>query len=179
LTPVNPTTTLRIRAHYTGPFGDHTMLLHAVLGATLSEFQSAVATLIVLFQPLQWDGTTWPTAEFASPGSNIFLPVRAWTPIYQSSTITPDYNACPSMFLNWAGRDTTVGTRVKLYLFETYINIRKDMRWNHGENSVVDAVVDALNDESSVIGNIAGRIPVWNNNGIVGENAYLTHKARR
>lgn len=178
MAPINPTTTLRIRAHYSGPYGDHTMLFHGIAGATLTELVSDVADFASLVGPLQFQGTSWSTAEYANPGSTLFLPVPGWVAINDSSTNDAGPNDSPSRFLNWVGRDTSVGTRVKLYLFETYATAKSDMRWNAGESTAVDAVTDLLNNEASKIGNIAGRIPVWNDYANVGENDYLTHKAR-
>ena len=179
MAPIAPNTALRFRAHYTGPFGDHTMLFHAVTGTTLTDMTLAVAEFASTVGPLQYQGTIWSTAEYAMPGSNIFLPVPGWTAINDSSTNASTANSSPSRFLNWVGRDTSVGTRVKLYLFETYATAKNDMRWNAGESTAIDAVTDLLNSETSVIGNIAGRAPVWNDYANVGENDYLTHKSRR
>lgn len=155
------------------------MLFHGKTGTTLSELVADVTDVITAMNALQWESTTWPTAEWAAAGSGIFLPVSGWTAIDDASTNTPTTDSSPSRFLNWCGRDTTVGTRVKLYLFETYASPKQDMRWNAGESTQIDAVTDLLNDEASHIGNVAGRIPVWNDYANVGENDYLTHKARR
>lgn len=179
MAPVNPTTTIRIRAHYNGPMGDHTMLFHGVTGTALIDLQAAVAAFASLAGDLQYQGTSWTTAEFALAGSAIFLPVPGWVAINDSSTNAANVNSSPSRFLNWVGRDATVGTRVKLYLFEIYATAKQDMRWNAGEAAPIDAITDFLNDEASVIGNIAGRVPVWNDYANVGENDYLTHRARR
>jgi len=179
MAPADPTTTRRFKCWYTGPYGEHVMLFHAISGASVGDFYAGVQEIITLMSEMQYDGVSWDHAEIAAPGSNLFFPYTGWTTITADSVYSPAANDSPSAFLNFCGRSQTDGRRVKLYLFEMGLAPTNNMRLLSSENGGVAAVVIALNDETSVIGTITGSIPVWGEYANTGQNDYLTHKARQ
>src|SRR3569623_185473 len=179
MAPINPTTTMRIRAHYVGPLGSHTMLFHAQDGIDRAEFIGDVQDAIDQMVARQYGTTSWNTAEFADAGESLFFPMDEWTPIASASGISPGTGSPPSAFLQFGGRTTGFGVRVKLYLFETYLAPTQNMRYTAGEAAVVDSVITELRSVDNNIGAINGGAVVWYTYANTGQNDYLTHKARR
>jgi hypothetical protein len=68
---------------------------------------------------------------------------------------------------------------VKLYLFETVEKGNEDMRLLRADSADVDAVLDVLDAFENTISTISGQVPVWYQYANLGQNDYLTHKARR
>jgi hypothetical protein len=153
------------------------MLFHRVLAADNPTFIANVHDICEAMVALLWTDSEFTGADLAAAGSTIFLPV-SWDVITQEGGSAPDVNSSPSAFLNWGGRDSN-GRRVKLYLFEVSAPPRQDMRFNDGESALVDAVTDALNGEGSTIATISGLSPIWYTYANVGQNDFLTHRARR
>jgi hypothetical protein len=176
---VDPTTTVRVRAHYSGPLGNHTMLFHGQGGSPAADVIANVREVISLMTVLQYQDTVWDTAEVAEAGVNLFFPVVGWVAIVTTSTNDPDANSDPAKFLEFGGRDNSSGTRKKLYLFETYATTKSDMRWNAGEAAPIDDVIDALTAAPDCGANVAGRTVIWYTYANVGSNDYLVHRARR
>jgi len=177
--PVDPTTTMRIKAQYSGPLGTHKMLFHAQDGIDRAEFLGDVQDFVDLAAALQYDGTVWDSAEFADAGSALFFPMPEWAPITSTSGIDPAVASSPSTFLQWGGRTTGAGVRVKLYLFETYAGPTQNMKYLPGLSAAVDAVTTELQSEDNNIGAIDGGVVIWYSYANVGQNDYLTHRARR
>ena len=75
MAPVPPNTAKRIRAHYVGPFGTHSMLFHATTGLADADFIGDVVDALDQMVNCQYNGTTWDTAEIAQPGSALFFPI--------------------------------------------------------------------------------------------------------
>lgn len=179
MAPVPPNTTMRLRAHYTGPFDSHTMLFHATTGLSEADFIGDVQDIIDQMANCQYNGTVWDTAELAAAGSNLFFPVATWTPITSGSAINPVTGSGPSTFIQWGGRGLNDGVRVKLYLFETYLLPTDNMRYTPGENAAVDAVVTELQSADNNVGAIDGDTVGWYNYANSGQNDFITHRARR
>lgn len=178
MTPTPPNTAKRIKAWYTGPFGEHVMLFHARTGTSDGDFVASVADVVDKLIELQYDNTTWDRIEIAQPGSALFFPYDTWTPIIADNAAGVAATSDPSRYLNFAGRGGTDGVRVRLFLFETYITGDQQMRLQSGDNVNVAAVVTELNDETNTVGTISGSIPVWKAYANIGSNDYLTKKAR-
>jgi len=179
MSPVNPTTTHRIKAFYTGPFGRHSMLFHGGPEGTLDDLEGAVAEIVDKMIVVQYDGTVWDRVEHAAAGSNLFFPSDTWTPQTSASTIDPGATSSPSTFLQWGGRSPTSGVRAKWYLFETIGTQDQNMRVNDGESAPLDAVTDEFTSQSSFVGAIDGTAVTMYTYINIGQNDYLTHKARR
>jgi len=175
---VDPTTTCRLRLHYNGPFGEHTMLFHGRTGVSESALSGAVFNVVSTFAPLMFSDVVFTSAEFAAAGSPLFFN-SLWTTVNSTGPEDPTINSSPSTFMQFGGRGDSDGVRVKLYLFETGFQYRADMRYNAGENADLDDAIAQLQTQDSVIGNIAGNRVIWYNYVNVGQNDYLTHKARR
>lgn len=178
MAPTPPNTASRLKVKYTGPLGSHVMTFHGDIGVSAADLAGDVADVIDLFGPLQYSGTAWESAEYSAEGASFSLPYVDWVPIIVSNPYGPDASASPSRFLQFGGRSAGTGVRVKLYLYETHFQTRQDMRWNAGESATVDAVITELNSVSSNIASIDGQNVSWYSYANVGENAYLTHKAR-
>lgn len=178
MAPVVPTTTNRLKVHYSGPFGEHTMLFHGATGTTAEDLAGDVADFIDQAVALQYSDVVWDTAEYAAAGSNIFLPYAAWTPINGTTAITPNPLSAPSAFCQFGGRAFGSGVRVKLYLFEVWTAGRDNMRILAGEEAGVDAVIAELSSVDNQIAAIDGETPVWKTYANVGQNDHLTRKAR-
>jgi len=178
MAPTDPNTAPRLRVTYTGPFGTHTMLFHGNLGTDAGDLAGDVSDFIDQAKELQYDGTVWSTAEFADEGSNLFFAYPGWTPITSTTGNDPGVASSPSAFVQFGGRDASSGTRVKLYLFEVTQQATQTMRINAGESALVDAVITELKSVDNNIANIAGRTPIWYSYANVGQNDFLTHKAR-
>lgn len=179
MAPVDPTTTKRIRAHYTGPFGSHTMLFHATTGLSDADFLGDVQDVVELLANIQYDGTVWDTAESAAAGSALFFPLATWTPITSGSAIGTTGHIGASTFIQFGGRTLTSGVRTKLYLFETYLPASDNMKYTPGENAGVDAVITELQSADSNLGAIDGDIVGWYSYANGGQNDFITHRARR
>jgi len=174
----DPTTTSRLRVSYTGPFGTHTMLFHGELAQSEADLVGDVADFVDVAGALQFVGTVWSTAEYAAEGSPLFFPTSLWDPITVSASIGPDTGNGPANFLQFGGRDSTAGVRVKLYLYEVRISANSAMKVAGSANAAVQAVITELQSIDNTISNIAGRVPVWYEYANIGQNDFLTHKAR-
>lgn len=179
--PTPPDTTARLKAHYSGPFGAHTMLFHKAITAISDDsFVAAVRAVIALFAPLQWDACSWGSAEFAAASDPAFFPVASWAPLGGGSGDDPTAVSSPSAFLNWTGRGAaSPPKRASLYLFEVQFQGANDMRFQSGENVNMDDVFQLLQDNTLEIGNIAGQPVAWHTYTNSGQNDFLTHRARR
>jgi len=176
MAPADPTATMRLKVLYSGPFGNHTMLLHAKDGVSSGDFISDAIALLNQMAKLMYSAAVFTDALLAFAGSDIFNAIT-FTAIPSTGSVTPTINSAPSTFIQFGGRSTD-GRRVKLYLFESGFEYRSDMRYQSGENTDLDDTVAMLNDEASTIGTITGAAPVWKSYVNVGQNDYLTHKAR-
>lgn len=179
MTPIPPNTATRLKVFYHGPFGSHTMLFHKAAGATDAAFVSGVRAVLTEMADCMWNGATFDRAELASAGSNVFGPYTPWAPIASATGADPTTYDSPSTFIMWGGRAADSGVRVKLYLFEVREHPVHNMRYEYGELGRIDQVTDALDLNSEVIGTIEGSGAVWYTYANVGENDYLTHRARR
>ena len=175
MAPTPPNTVMRLKAHYQGPLGSHTMLFHAPT-MTPSEFAAAVRFVIQDLTALQWNGTTWDRAEVALAGNNFFFPID-WTPITVASVLNPQANDTVGEYLEFGGRSVT-GKRVKLYLFESILGITPDMRYLVTENEGVNYLVTTLNAQVDLTA-IDGSSVSWYNYANYGINDYWTKRARR
>jgi len=178
MAPTPPDTAKRGKVHYTGPFNSHTMLFHFAAATSDATVASTIATIVSLMSELQWNATTWDVLEIAAAGSSLFFPYGAWTPIVASTSNTIDASSKPSVFYNWGARSVTTGKRAKWYLFETAGTGRNDMRWNGGESALFDDVTTAFESASPPLTAIDGTNINFYSYVNVGENDYLTHKAR-
>lgn len=176
--PIAPNHTTRYKVHYTGPFGSHTMLFHGAPEDTAATLRDLVAAAVQPLSGACWDGTVFNVGEFAAAGSNFFFADAGWTTIERVSTTNPGAEDGPSQFLQFGGRASNDGTRVKFYLFEQVYKGNAAMRLNYSENADVAAVLDVLNSFENTLSTISGRIPTWYNYANLGQNDYLTHKAR-
>jgi hypothetical protein len=179
MAPVDPLTTWRLKASYSGPFGRHTMLFHGELTDTsldnlIGDVQDTIAQMV----KLQYQGTTWDSAETAFPGGHFFSPLDTWEAITSTSGFDTTAQHAPSAFLNFCGRSITTGVRVKLYMFETYLFPVADMRYSTAENALVALVVGELNSADNEISAVDGTLVNWKLYANFGENDHLTHKAR-
>ncbi len=177
MAPADPTATDRLKVLYNGPFGDHTILLHSKDGVDSADFLTDAIALLNLLAKLMYAAAAFTDAFFAAGGSSIFNQIF-FTPIPSTGPENPTINSNPAQFIQFGGRATD-GKRVKLYLFENAFLPRADMRYENGENADIDAVIAALNDETSTIGTITGSAPIWKTYANYGVNDFLTHKARK
>jgi hypothetical protein len=175
----DPLQAIRLKVHYTGPFGEHTMLFHGVDGVSQADLVTSVRNVLTVMVGLTWNTTSFDRAEQAIAGSNLFFAVPAWTPITRTSATNPAATDSPSHFAQFGGRSNFDGRRVKYYLFEDAMRDNEDMRFTYADNADVADVVDALAAEEDVIGTITGSQYVPYQYANVGQNDYLTHKARR
>jgi hypothetical protein len=155
------------------------MLFHGGEGDDAAALREMVADVIQPLSGMCWNGTTFNVAEFAAAGSNLFFLDGVWTPITRTSATNPGANDTPSQFVQFGGRSPVDGTRVKLYLFETVEKGNEDMRLLRADSADVDAVLDVLDAFENTISTISGQVPVWYQYANLGQNDYLTHKARR
>jgi len=181
MAPTPPYTVDRIRVHYTGPFGAHTQLYHRVAGSLSQEaFVLAVRAVVGNMSQLMWNAVSFDTAEYAEASSGAYFPLEDWVAIPGGSGDDPTSASTPSAFLNWTGRGITLPPhRASLYLFEVQYQGAQDMRLQAGENAGADSVWAALRTNRFEIGNVAGQPLAWHNYTNVGQNDYLTHRARR
>jgi len=178
MAPTPPNTTARMKVHYNCPGGSHKMLFHKVASATDAAFQESVAVVTIAMAFLLYTGGSFDAAEFAEAGSPFFNPA-AWEAVPATSgvTFTAASNSA-SNFLQWGGRSSSSGKRVKLYLLQPLDLDNSRMRFLTGENARMDGVITALIGENTQIGNIAGEAVVWQLYTNCGENDHLTHRAR-
>lgn len=174
--PVNGTD--RLKVTYSGPFGTHTMMFRAPDGETHAGLVEDVQALVPLMAAAQYDGTIWGTAEYSVSGSDIFLPESDWVAVTSDSGINPSGISAPSAFLEFGGRSAG-GRRVKFYLFETFFAPSEDMKVDGGESVIVDTIIGQLNDDGSEICAIDGLVTTYYSYANLGQNDYLTHRARR
>lgn len=174
----DPTTARRIKVAYTGPFGQHTMLFHMKAGGDPAAFLSDVRAVLGELLQLMWTAVSFFEAFEALAGSPIFVPIASWTPVEPGVNGTPPASAAPSQFANLVGRASD-GTKVALYLFETAFTNNSAMRALSSSSAGLAAVLSLLNDEAISIGTISGAAPVWKPYANVGQNDFITHRARR
>jgi len=140
---------------------------------------TTITPVITALAALQYDNTTWDTAEYAAAGSAVSNPVT-WTPINSPGSLTPGADQGPSTFIQFGGRSST-GKRAKFYLFETFFQASATMRVLYGAVSIVDDVIDALvaaslTGEPLCVVDMSTIVPYQYAN--LGQNDYLTHQAR-
>jgi len=174
-TPID--TTNRLKVFYSGPYGNHSLLFHGRTGTSESALVSSVRNVIDLFAVLMYDTVVFDSAQYAAAGSTLFFPT-AWASIDSTGTTVPDINRSPGLFIQFGARGNPDGIRTKLYLFESGFLPRADMRYEAGENADLDAAIAELQSQDDVIGNIAGGGVIWYNYTNVGENDFITHRAR-
>lgn len=179
MAPIPETTSGRLKAHYTGPFGTHTMTFHQVTGSENGIFIENLKDVITTMTAAQWAGTEWFRAEYAPAASNIFSEVDDWEPIVSATGVNPEAYSAPSTFLQFGGRAPDSGRRAKLYLFETRAGYQPDMRYQSGDAGYVSDIVTILRANASFIGNIEGASISWYSYANIGQNDYLTRRARR
>ena len=176
---VNPLTTWRLKAQYEGPFGRHTMLFHGQLSDTsVDNLVGDVQDFIDQAVGLQWQGTVWDVAEVAPPTVAFFSPLVDWEAISSTSGFDGTTDHAPSAFVQFGGRSITTGVRVKLYLFETYVQPDANMRKNASELAAVGNVITELNSAENEISAVDGTLVNWKTYANLGQNDHLTHKAR-
>jgi hypothetical protein len=178
MAPVPPHTAKRLKYHYQGPFGQHTMLFHGVTGVTDGDLVTAARQVAEAMAALQWNGTTWQGAELSQPGSGLYFPVDAGDDIVGSSGFSPGGNSAPSYMLSFTGRSQSTGVRARLFMFEGAASYTPNMRYTPGESAQVDGIIQALIDTSSVIGAIDGSQVIWHFYANAGQNDYITRRAR-
>lgn len=178
MAPTDPTTTSRFRITYTGPFNTHTMLFHGRVGVAQASVRSAVAAIVTQMLGAQWNGTTWNQAEYAAAGSNLFFPDASWTTLTASNANNPTSTSSPSGFQQYGGRGLTTGIRAKWYLFEVVSATTQDMRFARAESTTFGNIIGAFESVSASIGNVAGGLLSMYQYCNVGQNDYLTKKAR-
>jgi hypothetical protein len=176
--PANPTATSRLKVHYTGPFGQHDMLFHAVSLVARATLVASVRNVLTVMVGLCWNTTSFDGAEFAAAGSNLFFPETPWTPITRTSATNPAATDAPSHFTQFGARSGVDGRRAKWYLFEDTLRDTADMRFSIAESADVADVVAAFEAEATVIGSITGTTLNWYQYANVGQNDYITHRAR-
>lgn len=181
MAPTPPYTADRLRVHYTGPFGAHTLLFHRTsVSLSPGAFVAACHDVCEVMPQLMWDDVSFGSAEYAEEGSGAYFPQTDWIAIPGGSGDDPTAAASPSAFLNWTGRGIVLPPkRVSLYLFEVQYQGANDMRLTVGENVGADAVWAALNTNQFEIGNVAGQSVAWHGYTNVGQNDFITHRARR
>jgi hypothetical protein len=154
------------------------MLFHGGTEDTAASLRAVVEPVIEAMSGACWNTTSFHTGEFAEAGSPFFFPDAGWTTITRTSATNPGAEDSPSQFLQWGGRSSNDGTRVKLYLFEQVYKGSADMRFSYAENADVAAVLDVLNAFENTVSTISGAIPTWYNYANLGQNDYITHKSR-
>lgn len=177
MAPLADNLTLRLKVKYTGPFNAHDMLFRAPAVVTVAGLVSAAQLLIAKFIETQWTGTTWTDPQVSAVGSNLFFPVAGWTPITAGGAINPSASSSPGKFLEFGGRSSG-GRRVKYYLFETFFGDIQDMRYNRGDATETDDILDALQSGSNFCTALDGLATTYYDYANVKDNDFLTHKAR-
>lgn len=175
---VNPFTTSRLRVKYTGPFGSHVMTFHGGVGITADDLAGDALDVITQMLVMQYPSTVWESAEYSAPLATFSLPYVDWVPQGGAGGAAPTASSSPATFIQFGGRAIGTGVRVKLYLFEVDMPYRNDMRYNAGEDARVDSVITELNSASCDVATVDGQKPSWYTYANVGQNDYLTHKAR-
>jgi len=167
----------RLTVYYQGPLGSHRMSFWKTTTATPTEFVEAVRDLVGIMVHVQYDGTVWSNADYQAAGDNFSVPT-AWTAITADNALAPTGNDTVGEYLNFVGRSLTTGRRVRLFLFEQALGPTQDMRYEAGEVSTVDDIVQELDIQSPYIGAIDGAPVVWKNYTNVGINDYWIRQAR-
>lgn len=179
MSPTPPNTTSRYKVHYTGPFGSHTMLFHGVTGVTQAELRAGVAAIVNDMSGQTWNTTTFNSAEFSAAGSSFFTLDAEWDAITRTSATNPGVNDAPSHFVQYGGRTPSTGKRAKFYLFESTLRDNDTMRYTVADDADVAAIVSEFISQNAVVGAIDGNALAYYGYANVGQNDYLTHKARQ
>ena len=179
MAPTPPNTTFRAKLGYSGPYGAHTMLVHGFIGATIEDMRPGLIAFVNALANFQYNTVVWDTLQYAEAGVNFFTEDIAWEPVDVGGAAGPSASDVPSRFVNFVGRSPSTAKRVKYHLFETYMNGDNNMRLTPAENANVGAVLDVLNDLDYFFDAIDGTPVVFKNYANLGQNDYLTHRARR
>lgn len=176
MAPLPSSNTFRIRAHYTGPFGSHTMTFRFANGTTPAASLAVVQDVAQALATLQYESTVWDSADYAVEGSDVFNPLPGWTPIVPGVAGAPDLNDDPGRFLNFVGRSSD-GRKIRLYLFEERYKTRNDMRYPAGAIPAITAALAELASHPELV-TIGGLPIVWKSYANIGSNDHLVQKAR-
>lgn len=176
MTPVPAHTASQLRVMYTGADAEHSMLFHGVAGSAEADLIAAAHAVCTLMALGCWTGTAFHSAEYTAAGATVSHPVT-WTAINAPGGSDPSPNRSPGRFIQAGGRDGA-GKRVKLYLFSTGAVANPTMRLIYGASAYVSNLLDALTANDGIIGTVAGGVPTWKAYLNIGENDYITHRAR-
>ena len=113
--------------------------------------------------------------QFAGSGSNVFntVPSTFVGNTYGSGSGTT--GEAP-YFLSFIGRSAD-GRRVREYFFGSKL-LGGDYRYVSGENTDIDAAIETLVANASILKTISGQQPVWKSYANAGVNAYWQRKVR-
>lgn len=172
-----PNLTVRYKVFYTGPFGRHVLLLRFAPGTTMATARNRSNAIIEAMAPFTWDGTNFDTAEYCPAGGSVFNADPDWEPVVSDTPNTAGPTSSPSRFLQWGGRDSE-GFRAKWYLFECATGPRSNMRVTPAQDAQIGVVIDALSYPIDPVVTAGGGVADLKGYANIGDNDYLTHKAR-
>ena len=168
----------RMTCYYQGPLGSHRMSFWQTIGTTYTAFYAAVRAVVADLIDCQYSDTFWTNADYQAPGDNFSTPVT-WSALQSPGTeVDPTQNDTVGEYLNFVGRSTTTGRRVRLFLFEVPFGPGRDMRLQPGESNFVDQAIAQLNNVGDEVGAIDGSPVVWKNYSNLGINDYWIRQAR-
>lgn len=136
--------TKRLKVRQTGPRGTHHMVFRFPQVQSEVTMISQARAICTAFSPLCLDDASFESAEVASEGSEVFVPV-AWGAAIISATGVPVTNNDEyGRYVNFVGRSTG-GSRVAYYLFNVKDQTRSaNNRLTSAENAHVGNVLTAI-----------------------------------
>lgn len=168
----------RMTVHYSGPLGAHRMNFWKVGAVSSTVFRTAVRQIVQSMAACQYTGTVWTNADYQLAGENFSTPT-AWVPVEQETAgINPGINDTVGEYVNFVGRASQSGKRVRLFLFEVPFGPGPQMRIQPGMSALLDAVVSTLDANGLNVGAIDARPVVWKTYMNVGINDYWVRQAR-
>lgn len=136
--------TKRLKVLQTGPRGTHHMSFRFPQVESAANMISQARVVCTAFNGLLLDGTSFESAEVASEGSEVFLPVDWGTPIVTATGAGVTANDEYGRYVNFVGRSLG-GSRVAYYLFNvTRATGTANNRLTNAENANVGTILAAF-----------------------------------
>lgn len=177
-----PESTARLRVHYTGPRGAHTIEFRGGPETGAQAMVTDVRQFLSTISPNFWNGTAFGSADYAGQLSTIFNPVPWGAPIVVANQNAPTANDAYGVYARAEGRSPD-GRRVSWTFFNIVESAFESAnnRITPGEGGQLEPFITALQalaDAHHAV-TISSQIPIVKDYLNTGINAHVKKVSRR
>jgi len=178
MAPLPPDNTARYFLDYAFDTGQtRSLQVRYASPALVTDVGDWLEVMLGIAEPILADSWAITGARFAVSGSNVTLPTTAPTSPTGTGGAQSAYQQ--PTFYAFQGRDTVTGRKCRLSLYGVTNGVVGDYRYNRGENTNIDNLLDFIQTPVTGIAlSIAGNPVQWYDYMNVGFNSYHERKAR-